>query len=266
MKKIAFGTLKGGTGKTCMAFNIAGELAAEGERCCVLDLDPQCNLTNRMGVDIAHEDILSTRDIFENRNIDPEKIIVKSPIEGLQNLDLMPGHIRLVETEPHLYSKAAKEQLLENFIEKNEDFFKQYSYVIADTNPSIGAINQNAFFMADSIILVSNSSYDSIMGLQLFMYLWGEYREDLRKEDNVKAIILNQLDMRTGISQNVESYIREYEELDKLLLKNNVNNRVAYQYAELSSQPVCNFKGTNSQEASEEIRKIVDELRGRGVL
>lgn len=68
--------------------------------------------------------------------------------------------VLLAESETKSFREIRKNEI-DSFTEEGENF---YSYVIADTNPSIGAINQNAFFMADSIILVSNSSYDSIMG------------------------------------------------------------------------------------------------------
>jgi len=44
MKIIAFGTLKGGTGKTSTLFNLGG-LLAEQHKVLFVDADPQFNLT-----------------------------------------------------------------------------------------------------------------------------------------------------------------------------------------------------------------------------
>ena len=45
MKTIAFGTLKGGTGKTTTCFNLAGALAQNpNNKILLVDGDPQCNL------------------------------------------------------------------------------------------------------------------------------------------------------------------------------------------------------------------------------
>ena len=51
MKSIAFGTLKGGTGKTTSCFNLAGALALNPKnKILLVDGDPQCNLTNDIGM------------------------------------------------------------------------------------------------------------------------------------------------------------------------------------------------------------------------
>lgn len=45
MKVISCGTLKGGTGKTMVTFNIAGILAEMGYKVLMIDNDPQCSAT-----------------------------------------------------------------------------------------------------------------------------------------------------------------------------------------------------------------------------
>lgn len=50
MKVISFGTLKGGTGKTTVAFNVGGILAEE-HKVLFIDMDPQSNLTDNVGID-----------------------------------------------------------------------------------------------------------------------------------------------------------------------------------------------------------------------
>ena len=63
MKIITMATLKGGAGKTMNTFNIAGILA-EKHRVLLIDVDPQCNLSNNCGVDIADPDLKTVRDIL----------------------------------------------------------------------------------------------------------------------------------------------------------------------------------------------------------
>ena len=180
MKVISCGTLKGGTGKTMVAFNIAG-LLAENHKVLMIDNDPQCNLSDSAGIDTANQDIKSVRDIYEDPKVDPREIIFKSPVKELPNLDIIPSHLRLTGTEMQLVSRAGREQILGHYIEDNIDVFGQYDYIICDTNPSMGIVNQNAFLAAESIILVSDVSRKAVQGAQLFMYLWEESRSNLRK-------------------------------------------------------------------------------------
>lgn len=65
MKIITFGTLKGGTGKTTSAFNIASCLA-EDYKVLLIDCDPQGNLSQDAGIDIADQDAISIKNVFES--------------------------------------------------------------------------------------------------------------------------------------------------------------------------------------------------------
>ena len=81
MKIISVGTLKGGTGKTTITFNIGGALA-EKHKVLLIDMDPQCNLSGACGINVADRNHYSSRDIFRDDIDDnrPELLVVKSPI------------------------------------------------------------------------------------------------------------------------------------------------------------------------------------------
>ena len=263
LKIISLGTLKGGTGKSMMSFNIAGALA-EDYKVLLLDVDPQCNLSNNVGINIAQQDIYTIKDIFDNPNVNPNTLVVKCPIPQLPNLDIIPGHIQLTATELLLSSKPARERILEYYIEDNREFFSSYDYIIIDTNPSMGLINQNAFCASDSIILVSDIDDNSRIGLELFIYLWDEVRKALRKEDNVKALLINKLDIRTSLSSDMIEYISGDSDLSKLMLSQPVRARVAFPKAAMERLPVTKYKG--AEQSSEEIKLVIKELFERGIL
>ena len=262
MKIIAVGTLKGGTGKTTMTFNLAGALAEKG-KVLLIDIDPQCNLTNNMGVVVTDQKFYSCINIFESTNNDPQKLVIRNPIRSLPNLDIIPSSIYLVATEIKISSKAARERILKNYIEDNSDFFEQYDYILIDTNPSMNIINQNAFLAADSIILVADADDNSRLGVHAFTYLWGEIRRDLRKEDNVKALILNKADVRTTLTKDIYEYYQDDEELSGILVPQTIRPKVAYARAALARVPVTVYK--DGADAAEEIRNVVNILTERGV-
>ncbi len=72
MEIISFATLKGGTGKTIITFNVAGVLAERGKRILCIDGDPQANLSSRMGL-IHNDDTLV--DVFEYEDVKPSSVI-----------------------------------------------------------------------------------------------------------------------------------------------------------------------------------------------
>ena len=52
-KIIAFVSGKGGVGKTTSTINLSAYLKLKGKRVCMIDLDPQRNLTNHCGIGTA---------------------------------------------------------------------------------------------------------------------------------------------------------------------------------------------------------------------
>lgn len=180
MKVITIGTLKGGTGKTTTTFNLAGCLA-EDSKVLLIDCDPQANLSQDCGVDITDQSADSIKSVFDSY-LSPEKTIVKNLIPELPNLDVLPSNIWLMETEMQLVNRAGREFILSNYINDNKIFFEQYDYILCDTNPSMSIINQNAFYLADDIVLVSDVSKNGLTGIELFDYLWSKAARDLRKK------------------------------------------------------------------------------------
>ena len=70
MKTIAFGTLKGGTGKTTTCFNLAGALALDpNNKILLVDGDPQCNLTNDIGIDCSDNSTLHVQTKEQNLSL-----------------------------------------------------------------------------------------------------------------------------------------------------------------------------------------------------
>ena len=261
MKIIAIGTLKGGTGKTTMCFNLAGVLAKK-HRVLLIDVDPQCNLSSDVGIDISNRDNYSSKDIFEDK-VSPSAIVVKQPIPELPNLDIIPSSITLISTELHISSRTARERILHYYIQDNKDYFSKYDYILIDTNPSMGIINQNAFFTSDSIILVADVDKNSLTGLELFSYLWEEICHDLHKKNNIAALIINKVDVRTNLTSDIKEYCLEHDELGPILVPQTVRAKIAYTKAALACKPINVFAPSSTEEA--EINAVIDYLKEKGV-
>lgn len=254
--------MKGGAGKTMVVDNLAGCLAEESN-VLLIDADPQANASSGLGIDIAVQDRLTIADILGNGKIDPESVIIKAPIESLPNLDLIPSTIWLTKTELQLVSRGGRERLLSNYIEDNAELFRKYDYILIDTNPSMGIVNQNAFFVADSIILVTDVSMNGIQGVEMFQYLWDELRRDLRKEDNIKALVINNLDGRIGLSKEIVEYCETEEHLSDLFIKPTIPSRVAFKDTEVEATPINVLKPKRKEQVI--IKCLIDALKEKGV-
>lgn len=267
MKIITLGTLKGGSGKTMNTFNIAGILA-ESYKVLLIDVDPQCNLSNNVGIDVANPDVKTVRDIFRNlpeNQPSPEKLIIKNPIPELPDLDIIPSSIMLFDTEMNMVNVSARESFLKYYFDDNKGYLEDhYDYILIDTNPSMSVININAFYVADSIILTSDVSTNSINGAELFCSLWDSKRKPLRKKDNIAALIICNLDKRTNLGKSLVEYTAGADFSQDLILKTIIPATVKLKNTEVEHQPV------NILYPKDEIhtiyKSIISELKGRGVL
>lgn len=262
-KIITFGALKGGVGKTITAFNVAGILAENQKKVLVVDADPQGNMTNNFGVDRTAKNFRSIQEVFED-SISFDDVIIKSPIKELPHLDLIPSSIFLAKTELQIISIAGRELILQNFFEDNKKDISYYDYIILDTNPSMSIVNQNAFIVADSIVLLSDVSMNAMEGVDLFIALWYDIRKRIRKDDNVKALIVNNLDKRIRLSYDFIDYCKDKEGIKELLLSTVVPVNVKLKESELEAKPInlTDKKSTGYNAYLE----LIEELKGRGVL
>lgn len=264
MKVVAFGTLKGGTGKTTVAFNVGGILAEE-HKVLFIDIDPQSNLSDNVGVDTTDQDGATIRDVFNDpHGTSADDVITKSPMWQLPNLDIISSHIRLTATELQLVATAGRERILQKWMERNKSTLNQYDYILIDTNPSMGIVNQNAFMSADKIVLVSDVSKKAIQGAQLFTYLWGEVCENMDVEDKTSALILNNCDNRIRLSRDIKEYYRDDDDFGKIVLNNIIPSRVDIKNTETNYLPI-NLTASEST-SCEAFRAVVSELKERKVL
>ena len=258
MKSIAFGTLKGGTGKTTSCFNLAGALALNPEnRILLVDGDPQCNLTNDSGIDCSDMSRNNIRTIFENRNIEPDELIIKSPIEKMPNIDIIPSNILLIKTEMQLVSIAGREKLFANYFKKNEEYFSQYTHIIFDTNPNIGVVNQNIFYYVESIILVSDVSLNAIQGAELFSFLWEESIETLGISNNIKALVINNFDKRINLAKDLQDYYLSEDEFKQILIETPIPGSVAMKDTSINHMPIVVLQPQH--QASIAVKRVVKE-------
>jgi chromosome partitioning protein len=128
----------------------------------------------------------------------------------------------------------------------------------------MGIVNQNAFLVADSIILVSDISLNGIQGAELFIELWANARRHLRKDDNVKALILNNFDKRIKLSAELVEYTEENESTKGIVLKTVIPSSVQVKNCEIEHRTI-NFIHKNSQ-IHGAYKNVLRELKERGVL
>lgn len=281
-KVISITNLKGGVGKTILTYSIGCILAESGVprkkgrnksvKVLLIDMDMQENLTSNVGI-VPVPGMLTTYDIFEKyvsshaANADPNDIVIRSPIEELPNLDLLPGSMNLHRVDTMIASEPARESILLNYMTEFKDFFDQYDYIFVDSNPSMSMINQNCYLASDEIILVAGTSNSSIDGIELFQALWGVIRRKLGIKPGGKGeivgVIINNYDTRTAISRDfIEHIDNNKEEIAALRYKTIIPANVRLAESELD-KPINLYDKTAKSYLA--LLELIKEMSERGV-
>lgn len=150
MTTVSIINLKGGTGKTVTACNMAAILAGErGKRVLVIDADPQHNATDFFGVD-ADQCGGTTAGILDGFGDRWDDFVT---ITSWPRLDIIPSDISLINCDiAAVSSKLSGNGLLRGFLEAvAED--DEYDYCIIDCPPSFTAASVSAIVASDVVVI-----------------------------------------------------------------------------------------------------------------
>lgn len=196
--RIAFFNHKGGVSKTTTTFNLGWKLAEKGKSVLLVDADPQCNLTGLvMGFQeqgdfdgfYQSEPMRNLKagvaPAFESRPV-PVAAVPPVPVEGRENLFLLPGHIALSEYEVTLgiaQELSASIQTLKNlpgaipFLLEATAQTIDADYVLIDMNPSLSSINQNLLMTSGYFMVPTSPDYFSVMAINSLAVVLPKWRE-----------------------------------------------------------------------------------------
>lgn len=174
MKIITWAKIKGGVGNTTLALLLGQYLASKGKKVLFADTDHQCNLTHYY-------------DVFQDKNTIANVFLREGAVDILnvaENIDLIPGSMRLDEAERLLETDPNKNMVLYDWLADNYEKrgLDQYDYMILDCRPDFGIATKNAIAISHvlfSPVMPGEFSFESKANLELRM-------ENYRKTEIVR--------------------------------------------------------------------------------
>lgn len=140
-RRIEIGIYKGGAGKSTTTLHLAFGLARAKRKVLVLDLDPQGNSTAMFGANPLY----SLNDWMEGMDFN-DVVIRPRP-----NIHLIGANASLKKTENTMVTMPyGGEEVLEDLL---LDIENEYDYVLIDTKPSGGLLNDNAKFYVNELLV-----------------------------------------------------------------------------------------------------------------
>lgn len=210
-KIISISNHKGGVGKTTSAINIGAGLNKLKKRVLLIDLDPQANLSQSLGVIEPERNIYGA--LRGDYDIDP--------IEILKGLDLIPSTLDLSGAEVEMSGEAGREYILKELI---EPLRPSYDFIIIDSPPSLGLLTINAFTASDSILIPLQAQYLALQGLTKLIEVVDKIKRRLNKELRVGGVFITQYDSRKVLNRDVVATIEAHfkDEVFKTKVRDNI--------------------------------------------
>ncbi len=144
MKTLALYNIKGGVGKTASAVNLAWQMARNGRRVLLWDLDPQGAASFYLRVKPRIKG--STRKLIAGK-LDLDELIHSTEHD---RLDLLPADFSYRHMDLHLDDASKSKKRLAGLL---KPLRHGYDLVVIDCPPSISLVSENIFRVADLILV-----------------------------------------------------------------------------------------------------------------
>jgi len=210
-KVISIGNHKGGVGKTTSAINIGAGLNRLGRTVLLVDLDPQANLTQSLGIAEPEANIYGAlRGSYKIK-----------PLQIAPGLDLIPSTLDLSGAEVELSGEAGREFILKELL---SPLLAPYSYVIIDTPPSLGLLTINALTASDEVLIPLQAQYLALRGLTKLLEVIDKIKKRLNPGLRVGGVFITQYDNRKILNRDVVATIEAHfkEELFTARIRDNI--------------------------------------------
>ncbi len=194
MQVLSLVNQKGGCGKTTTAVNLAGALAARGERVLLVDLDPQAHATLALGQAPDWEDASVAEVLIGEAKA--EDAIVTCP----GGIDLLPARLDLGEFEEISGRLLHAEQRLQGVLLSLEG---TYAWVVVDCPPRAdGVLCANALFASTTAVLVVETGAFALQGALQALRVFEEAAERQNRSYRIR-VVGTMFDRRTRFAREL---------------------------------------------------------------
>ncbi|MFB6189320.1 MAG: ParA family protein [Halapricum sp.] len=196
-RRVCVTNAKGGTGKTTIAINVAGALNARGRDVLFVDLDPQGNATEGLGLlDAYDEDPPTFFDVLTDHR---RRHLVNDLIVEHEEMDVLPSNIDLLQAEheltiadliarvrndphadvdpaaiaslainvePELVSGPHALDVLDQVLQAVEH---DYDYIVIDSPPFYGKLTDMSIYAARNIVVPALTEASSERAIELLI-------------------------------------------------------------------------------------------------
>ena len=220
MKVITVTNQKGGVAKTTTTASFGYELAEFGNRVLLIDLDPQCNLSQYLNVSDESDD----KSMY---NVLCGKAKISDVIKSSENVDIVASDLLLAGAEQEM-NKPGREYKLKESLSEIKD---RYDYILVDTLTA-----------ADEVLIPSNAgAFSTRAFLQLFETIAG-VKKYFNPSLLVNGILITRYNQNTKISKaNREIISQLADRLGCSLYDTNIRTSIVVEEAQYEQVVISKY-------------------------
>lgn len=213
---------KGGTGKTTIAINVAGALNARGRDVLFVDVDPQGNATEGLGLVDAYDAAPPT--LFDVLTDSSQRDVVGDLVVEHEEMDVLPANIDLLHAEHELTiadiiaqlkargdedeAVAALESLATNVTADDitephaldvlsrtlATIDQDYDYVIVDSPPFYGKLTDASIYASGNVLVPALTEATSERAIELLLQQIAALEEHVDTRINTIGVVANRVE------------------------------------------------------------------------
>ncbi len=219
---------KGGVGKTTVAINLAAALNRRGRNVLFVDLDPQGNATEGLGLLEAYDAEPPT--LFDAL-VTPGSVDFGELIYTHPEMDVLASNVDMTAAEASLLQYPDGELRLKQLLDQADH---GYDYVVVDCPPHLGMLTDNALCAAPNLVIPALAESTSKRSLELLFDYVGslELDHDIRIEP--ATLVINRIENTAEAREMLEWFESALPDVSRF----EVRKRVALQRAFSSGQSI----------------------------
>lgn len=189
----------GGTGKTHLTINLGYQLARFGHRVLLVDLDPQADLSRRLGLRPVSPTLAET---MADGKGDPVPLLCAWYDVSLW---VLPASLEMAGVEPRISGRAGAEQRLRRVLQN-----VTYDFILIDCAPSLSLLTMNAWYAADGLLVPVHAEDKAYNALDLLFTTLQEINAYRPHPLAVFGIVATKVDSRENMGPEVVKALHQH--------------------------------------------------------
>jgi len=246
---IIFSNQKGGVGKSTTTRELSLYTATLGHKVCIIDTDPQGNLSKSL----VPEDKI-TSGLFEALKNEPFELVQVN-----KNVRLLAGDKRLAGLEKSLVGEMDAFTRLKDLLW--DDRFKEFRYIFIDSPPSLGILTGNGLAASTHFVIPMSPTLYTLQGTNDLMDTISKVKRNLNPELKLLGVIINAYDSKPIITRQIKEEIREG--FGDIVFSGHLSKTIKIEEAIAQKIGVTELQRLDKSRAREEVMAIGNELLER---